>query len=104
MIKIDKYGINADANCYSVGLISVAMDKKTGEEIEVISSPKYYPSFTGCLKYIRNHMQRSALAELDGSLDDAIRTIEAVNERFTNLICGGVICEDVKIPTERSAD
>lgn len=104
MTKIDKYGINADANCYSVGLVSVVMDRKTGEEMEVISSPKYYPSFSGCLKYIRNHMQRTALAELNGSLDDAIRTIEAINEKFTSLICGGVIHEDVEISAERSAD
>lgn len=86
MIRIEGYGINADANSYTVGKIAVHIDRKTGAEVEVLTSAKYYANLQGCIKHIRKQMHVKALEGFDGGLKEAVELLRAVDERFEALI------------------
>lgn len=88
MIRVEGFGITADSHGYTVGKPSVYTDKKTGAESEILTSPKYFGSMQGCLRYIRKQMQYEAVKNTDGGIAEAIQAINAADERFERLIAG----------------
>lgn len=83
MIRImDKYGIEVSDKCYAVGKISKSVNKKTGEEAEVIQTPAYCTTIAGALKTLRSRMHLEALKSFEGTLEEAVKKIQGLDDRF----------------------
>ena len=83
MIRImDKYGIEVSDKCYAVGKIGKSVNKKTGEETEMLQSPAYCTSVQGALKSLRKRMHLEALKSFEGTLDEAVKKIQNLDDRF----------------------
>ncbi len=83
MIRImDKYGIEVSDKCYAVGKIGKSVNKNTKEETEVIQSPAYCTSVEGALKSLRKRMHLEALKSFEGTLEEAVKKIQSLYERF----------------------
>lgn len=83
MIRIlDKYGIEVSDKCYAVGKIGKSVDKKTGEVSEIIQHPAYCTSVASALKALRDRLIADSVKSFDGTLEEAVDKIRAIDDRF----------------------
>lgn len=83
MIRVmDKYGIEVSEKCYAVGKIGKSINKKTGEVNEDLQHPAYCTSIANALGVIRKRLHMDAVKSFDGTLEDAIDKIRAIDDRF----------------------
>lgn len=85
MIRIlDDYVVVPGPYDYMLAKDTGRVDKKTGTpDVKPIS---YHGSLRKAIVALRDTMVRKSLADVDGSLYEAIRTIEQVNKRFEDVL------------------
>ena len=90
MIRVfDKWVIDSDGRQYScgeLGTIKVKIKNEAGEEElvdkESIKSPMYHTTFVGCLQALSRRMRQKVIKDMDGTLENAIAAIQAVDKRL----------------------
>ena len=83
MIRIlGKYGIDVSDRCYSVGKICTTTDKKTGNQVEVLQAPSYCTTVEAALKSLRKRLHMEGLKSFDGTLEEAVKRVQAMDDRF----------------------
>lgn len=82
MIKvIDKWVIETDGKQYIGGKLATRK-LKDGTSEEYINAPFYHTTFVGCVKAIAARVRMEAISKTDGNLNDAIKAIQAADERL----------------------
>ena len=83
MIRVlDKYGIEVSDKCFAVGKICTTTDKKTGRQIEVLQAPSYCTTVEAALKLLRKRLHMEGLKSFDGTLEEAVKRVQAMDDRF----------------------
>ena len=108
MIKISyedrTYGIDADAFCYSVGLLGTRK-KKTNGDVEIteeyIVSPKFPTTLRGCIETILKLEQRRVVDENNLTLKTAFEKFERLHKYF-ELMLTNAIKESLDTPKYQS--
>ena len=95
MIKVfDKWVIDSDGRQFTCGELD-AMKVKCKEnedeyvDKEYIKNPMYHTSFIGCLQALSRRLRQKAIKSMDGTLEQAIQAIQAVDKRLMDAM--GVI-------------
>lgn len=85
MIRIlDDYVVVPGPYDYMLAKDTGRVDKKTGTpEVKPIS---YHGSVRSAIVALRDYMVRKSLADVDGSLSEALSVIQAVNKRFEDVL------------------
>lgn len=91
MIRLDGgYAIDVDKYCYILGKpkMRTEVNKKTNEEVtkEVMTECKYYSTFDAALLGFWREIRKTSLYEFEGSLKEALKRIEAQDEKIRKLI------------------
>lgn len=83
MIRVmDKYGIEVSEKCYTVGKIGKVTDKKIGEVREVLQCSAYCSTIANALNALRRRIHMDAVKTFDGTLEEAVDKIKAIDDRF----------------------
>lgn len=88
MIKVfDKWVIDSDGRQYTCGELDIMKIKSKDNEDEYvdkeyIKNPMYHTTFIGCLQALSRRLRQKAIKSTDGSLEDAIVAIQAVDKRL----------------------
>lgn len=89
MIKIlDDYVVVPGAYDYMLGKDTGRIDKETGTRI--IKPMSYHGSLKQAILALRDSVVRKSLADVDGSLSDAICVLQQVNKRFEDVLTEAV--------------
>lgn len=92
MIRVIKnYGIEVTDRCYVVGRITVVQKKnKDGilEKYEIISQPAYFPTFTGCLKWLVERSRADSIRGVDCDLKTAVQVMSEADKRLNKAFAG----------------
>lgn len=91
MIRLDGgYAIDVDKYCYILGKpkMKTEVNKKTKEEVtkEVLTDCKYYSTFDAALLGFWREIRKTSLYEFEGSLKEALKRIEAQDEKIRKMI------------------
>lgn len=81
---IDNYVVIPGAYDYMLAKDTGRIDKKTGTpDVKPMS---YHSSVRMAIVALRDYMVRKSLADVDGSLSEALSVIDAVNKRFEDVL------------------
>lgn len=89
IIKLpDGYGIGTYDGGYTFGKVTIAKDKKTGEEREVVSSTQYFSTIQGAMLRAYRVIARDRLAAKTGdiSLLEAIEEFDRLSDELSKLL------------------
>lgn len=97
MIRVfDKWVVDSDGRQFTCGELDTTKVKiklDNGEEgyedREYIKNPMYHTTFSGCLQALSRRLRQKAIKSMNGSLEDAIAAIQAVDKRLIDAM--GVI-------------
>jgi hypothetical protein len=81
---IDKYYIDVEDTCYTVGRKSIAM--RNGEETEVFKPMHYWGTLKMAVKDISELYRKDKLSESDVSLVEAIKIIQKADNVLENVL------------------
>jgi hypothetical protein len=79
---MDKYGIEVSEKCYAVGKIGKVTNKNTGEVREALQCPAYCSTIANALNALRRRIHMDAVKTFDGTLEEAVDKIKAIDDRF----------------------
>lgn len=91
MIRVlDKYGIEVSDKCFAVGKICTTTEKKTDKQtgetivrqVEVLQAPSYCTTVEAALKSLRKRLHMEGLKSFDGTLEEAVKRVQAMDDRF----------------------
>ena len=82
---IGNYAITVDANNYMAGKSCVRKDKK-GNDYNDFEPFGYYRTFQQALSAVRERLRKEAVKDIDGTLEEACRAIQASDEEFKKLV------------------
>ena len=99
MIQLsDDYFIDVSSYSYTVGIPKkqTVVNNKTGESKETIimTESKYYPTLDRALAGWWETMRKKELSKLDGTLEEAIKVVQSIDEKINNIVSNFKITVD----------
>ena len=99
MIQLsDDYFIDVSSYSYTVGIPKkqTVVNNKTGESKETIimTESKYYPTVDRALAGWWETMRKKELSKFDGTLEEAIKVVQSIDEKINNIVSNFKITVD----------
>ena len=99
MIQLsDDYFMDVSSYSYTVGIPKkqTVVNNKTGESKETIimTESKYYPTFDRALAGWWETMRKKELSKFDGTLEEAIKVVQSIDEKINNIVSNFKITVD----------
>lgn len=109
MIQLsDDYFIDVSSYSYTVGIPKkqTVVNNKTGESKETIimTESKYYPTFDRALAGWWETMRKKELSKFDGTLEEAIKVVQSIDEKINNIVSNFKITVDNTKLIEENTD
>ena len=99
MIQLsDDYFMDVSNYSYTVGIPKkqTVVNNKTGESKETIimTESKYYPTLDRALAGWWETMRKKELSKFDGTLEEAIKVVQSIDEKINNIVSNFKITVD----------
>ena len=109
MIQLsDDYFIDVSSYSYTVGIPKkqTVVNNKTGESKETIimTESKYYSTFDRALAGWWETMRKKELSKFDGTLEEAIKVVQSIDEKINNIVSNFKITVDNTKSIEENID
>ena len=109
MIQLsDDYFMDVSSYSYTVGIPKkqIVVNNKTGESKETIimTESKYYPTFDRALAGWWEMMRKKELSKFDGTLEEAIKVVQSIDEKINNIVSNFKITVDNTKLIEENTD
>lgn len=109
MIQLsDDYFMDVSSYSYTVGIPKkqTVVNNKTGESKETIimTESKYYPTFDRALAGWWETMRKKELSKFDGTLEEAIKVVQSIDEKINNIVSNFKITVDNTKLIEENTD
>ena len=109
MIQLsDDYFMDVSSYSYTVGIPKkqTVVNNKTGESKETIimTESKYYPTLDRALAGWWETMRKKELSKFDGTLEEAIKVVQSIDEKINNIVSNFKITVDNTKLIEENTD